>query len=663
MVYRFQRILGVCLPLGLASGLSPQLALAEGDVPGLADMSLEDLVNMDVFQAANLLPTEASKAPGTVYRFDQGDFNRFGVRRLADLLQFVPGFQLSQYRKRHRSIWSRGMLQRYNDKLILLVDGVRQQHFYYGHFDLGDNLALEQIESVEIIQGPASSLYGANALSGLISVKTKDFSALPQLQVSAEYGDNHRSKVTGLYNSENVQVFGSYLDQHAAFRDSRESFIGSEVMQPLDESYQSFYIKARPVEGLTLKLDYNKSTAPFLFIPPTQDGFVEYENWAINASYDVGDFETGRLEVDAFYQDNDGREFEKEQVTRRHGYEEFQSAVMAGINATLFKRYGSHTLALGGSWSRDEAKETEYERLFHFARGFLVVPETGNLLAEPKIVNEDFAVFLQDVWQVTDDLSVTLGTRHDKFDRFGEYTNYRVAAVYSQPGGHTWKFLYGTGIRPPSPREYLKVLEGTTFVAPIPKAERMKSYELSYGYSAQRVKTTVTAFHNRVDDFISEMPTPDGADEFFANSFSSVDMVGIEGVLDVSFSDDFDMRLSASYTDVSSPTYGNTPYVASWLGSVLAHYHLNDSHRIGMSFIYNDNRRDLNSDPSDDAESFIQTNLFVEGQLSPQLNYRLGVDNLLDDTIVDPAADFGPQHNTERTEREIWLSITWKPEL
>lgn len=82
-----------------------------------------------------------------------------------------------------------------------------------------------------------------------------------------------------------------------------------------------------------------------------------------------------------------------------------------------------------------------------------------------------------------------------------------------------------------------------------------------------------------------------------------------------------------------------------------------------MSFIYNDNRRDLNSDPSDDAESFIQTNLFVEGQLSPQLNYRLGVDNLLDDTIVDPAADFGPQHNTERTEREIWLSITWKPEL
>lgn len=662
-MYRLRRLLGACLPLGAVLGVVPQLANASDHGTELASLSLEELVNIDVFQAANLLPTEAGKAPGTVYRFDQADFRRFGVRRLDDLLQFVPGFQLSQYRKRHRSIWSRGMLQRYNDKLILLVDGVRQQHFYYGHFSLGDNFPLEQIESVEIIQGPASSLYGANALSGLISITTREFSTLPQLQMSAEYGDNHRSKVSGLYNSDKVQVFGSYLDQHAPFRDSRKSFIGSDVLQPLDESYQSFYVKARPVDGLTLKLDYSKNTTPFLLIPPTQDAFVEYENWSVNASYDVGDFESGRLELDAFYQNNEGREFEKEQVTRRHGYEEFQNAVMAGINGTLFKAYGNHTLALGGSWRQDQAKETRYERLFHFADGFLPVPETGDLLREPKIVNEDIAFFVQDVWTVTNDLSVTLGARYDKFDRFGDYGNFRIAAVYSQPGGHTWKFLYGTGIRPPSPREYLKVLEGTTFVAPIPEAERMKSYELAYGYKTDRINTQVTLFHNRVDDFIGEMPTPDGADEFFANIFSSVDILGVESVVDVVVSDNLDLRFSASYTDISTSEFNNAPYAASWVGSVLAHYHLGNSHRLGMSLIYNDTRRDLNGDSSDDAGSFVQANLFLEGRWTPQLSYRVGVDNLFDDHTLDPAADFGGQHNTERSEREVWLSVTWTPEL
>lgn len=86
-----------------------------------AELSLKELTELDVFSAANLLPTKKAKAPGTVYSFDRQDFDRMGVRRLEDVLAFVPGFQVNQYRKRHRSIWARGLLDLYNDKLVLVL--------------------------------------------------------------------------------------------------------------------------------------------------------------------------------------------------------------------------------------------------------------------------------------------------------------------------------------------------------------------------------------------------------------------------------------------------------------------------------------------------------------------------------------------------------------
>src|SRR5690606_16108809 len=71
-----------------------------------SSMSLNDLLALEVFSSASLLPSQESKAPGTVYSFSSRDFRRFGARRLEDLLQFIPGIQLNQYRKRHQTAWA-----------------------------------------------------------------------------------------------------------------------------------------------------------------------------------------------------------------------------------------------------------------------------------------------------------------------------------------------------------------------------------------------------------------------------------------------------------------------------------------------------------------------------------------------------------------------------
>lgn len=636
-------------------------ANAEADVSDISSLSLKELVALEVFTSASLVPTQLQKAPGTAYTFERKDFKRFGVRRLNDLLQFVPGLQINQYRKRHRSIWSRGILNRYNDKMVLMVDGVRVRHLYYNHFALGDNLPLEFIDKVEVILGPASSLYGANAFAGIISITTRDFSDRPATELAVEAGNHQRRKVTALYNSNSVQLMASHLDQEAPFSDDRKSFIGGEVLQPADEDYSNISVKLRPLEHLTLKLDYSREQTPFLNIPDTQDGFVHSDRLNLSAHFARGSIAQGRLEATVYYQQDDAREYELEQITQTPGYEEHQNATLAGASFTGIKQISNHTLATGLSWVHEQAERTDFTRHFHFANGFLAVPETGNLLSEPGISNDDYAAFIQDIWEINPDLSLTIGARYDKFERFGSYTNHRAALVYSPDADQTWKLQHGTAIRTPGFREYLKILEGTAFKPPQVGAERVTMTELGYFYQWQQANLNLNMYRGHIDDFIQETPTPDMADEFFTNSNDSYRFNGVEAVLQLRPAARLNSQIGISYLETDTDN-GALPYLAHWTGSLQMDYQYHPNHQLGMSLVYNSARDDVNSF-SDDADAFTIMNLFGSGYITPQLEYRFGIDNLFDKTVFDPAADFGWQHNNERSEREIWMSLTWRSDL
>ncbi|SEQ23420.1 Outer membrane receptor for ferrienterochelin and colicins [Amphritea atlantica] len=636
-------------------------AYARADQQGFSDLSLKELVAMDVFTAASLVPTQVNKAPGTVYTFNRDDFKRYGVRRLEDLLQFVPGLQLNQYRKRHRAIWARGVLDRYNDKMILMVDGVRVRQLYYNHFSLGDNLPLEYLETVEVILGPASSLYGANAFAGIISVTTRNFSDTEQLEMGLEAGSNQRAKGTALYNSGKLQLFASHLDQDAPFRSERKSFIGGESLQPRDEDYSNIHIKAQPLPRLTLQLDYNRSETPFLFIPSTQDAYIDSDFLNLSAHYETGSIEEGQLETTFYYQKDNTREYELEQTTQSPGYEEYQNGIMAGASLTLLKQFQLHTLAGGISWNYEQAQRSDYRRSYHFSSGFLSPPETGNLLSEPGITNNDYVAFAQDIWQIHPDLSLTIGGRFDYFEQFGGYFNHREALVYTPDTQQTWKLQHGTAIRTPGFREYLKVLEGTSFQPPQVDAERITMSELGYLYQWDEASMNINLFNSQIDDFIQETPTPDDADEYFTNSNTVYRMRGAELLLTLRPMRKLNTRVGISYLETESDGE-SLPYLAAWTGSLQTDYQISNDHLLGASLIYSSRRTDTNSF-DDGADSFATVNLFGSGKLTQALNYSFGIDNLFDKRVMDPAADFGKQYNNERSERELWLRLEWNHDL
>ncbi len=627
----------------------------------LLDMSLRELMEIEVVNAPSLLPTTRTHAPGTVYRFGKNDFLRLGVRRLDELMRFVPGFQLNQYRKRHVNLWTRGNIDRYNNKMLLFIDGIPVRQVYYGHFSAGEQLPLEKVDHIEVILGPASSLYGANAFGGAILVTTLTLPDQAEGEVSVEGAGNQRGKGTGLWRNDKVMLFGSYLSQKAPFSDDRKSFIGGDTRQPLDETYGDLFVKGSPLPGLTLALDTQRNKTPYVFMADNQDVFIEEAPLTVSASYEKGDAKSGRVEARFWTTRDDIREYNIEQSSRKPAYEERQNATTYGARLVGFKELlPGHTVTLGATWDHTEAGNMDWTLLWHYKSGWLGAPSTGSLLRDPSTKTDDYGLFVQDVWEVAESLTLTVGGRYDIYQDFDNFANYRVGLVWAADDAQTVKLLYGTAHRTPTYREYQKVLEGTDFAPPAPSPEQMKTAELGYSYQWENALLTTTLFRNEFTRPIRETPTPDGSDEYFANSVAGWTMTGVETAVESHVTDNLTAQATVAWLEAKQEGGESLPYLAQITGSFNIDYRWIEGSYVGASVFYNSDRSDTNDYTDDDPGSFAVVNLHGHGSVSDRLDYAFGVDNVADARVYDPAGDFGAQRNTEEGRRTIWGKLTYR---
>ena len=144
----------------------------------LPDLSLNDLRQVRVervFGASERLQP-VTEAPASVTIVTAEDIRRYGYRTLADILRGVRGFYVSNDRN-YSYVGARGFAKPgdYNTRILLLVNGHRVNDNVYDQASVGGEFGLDMaaIERVEIIRGPAASLYGTNAVFGVINVITR----------------------------------------------------------------------------------------------------------------------------------------------------------------------------------------------------------------------------------------------------------------------------------------------------------------------------------------------------------------------------------------------------------------------------------------------------------------------------------------------------------
>lgn len=140
----------------------------------LTSMSLEQLMAIEVTSVSKHAEPIAT-APAAIFVLTGDDIRRSGVRSIPAALRMVPGVNVAQINPGNWAISARGFNSRFANKLLVLIDGrsVYTPLFSGVYWDVQDTL-MEDIDRIEVIRGPGASLWGANAVNGVINIITKD---------------------------------------------------------------------------------------------------------------------------------------------------------------------------------------------------------------------------------------------------------------------------------------------------------------------------------------------------------------------------------------------------------------------------------------------------------------------------------------------------------
>jgi len=140
------------------------------DLDELLDLDLEEFMEV---VAASKTPQKLSEAPATVRVITAEQIQERGYFTLEDVLSDLPGFQFRNIVGFNSYVFLRGVPNQ-NNLLLVLVDGIQINELNSGGFYGGGQFNLSNVKSIEIVYGPASALYGTNAMSGIINIITYD---------------------------------------------------------------------------------------------------------------------------------------------------------------------------------------------------------------------------------------------------------------------------------------------------------------------------------------------------------------------------------------------------------------------------------------------------------------------------------------------------------
>jgi iron complex outermembrane receptor protein len=162
---------GVLVGLLLAVPAWPQNSPKPADLSG---KSIEDLMNIEVTSASKKAQ-KLSQVAAAIFVITQEDIRRSGATNIPDLLRMVPGLDVAQMNANTWAISARGFNLQFADKLLVLIDGRAVYTPLFGgvYWDAQD-VPPEDIDRIEVIRGPGGTVWGANAVNGVINIITKN---------------------------------------------------------------------------------------------------------------------------------------------------------------------------------------------------------------------------------------------------------------------------------------------------------------------------------------------------------------------------------------------------------------------------------------------------------------------------------------------------------
>lgn len=439
----------------------------------------------------------ADTAPASISVITREQLALEPVHDLADALRGEPGIGLSGVGLARRGISVRGMDPGYT---MTLLDGMRINNsgdsIAHSDYDLGW-MPVEAIERIEVVRGPMSSLYGSEALGGVVNVisRTATDRWLGSLRgsIGLTDADSVRRRQLGFYAGGPLvaDTLGlSVFAEHARIDETPSALVaGTSRLEARDSDSGSATLSWTPDELQRIDLRWlggreqrvrhalQGGARPYLYESRDE---VDRAQWALSHRGDWGWGES-RLRASRSSIDKVNRRAPGVPTGPQHLRDEV-------VDGHVARRFGRHRITVGGEWRRESLAD-------------VLVNDDGR----DEVVHR--AVFVQDEFALADGWELVVGNRYDRHQRFGEQHSPRVYLVHER-GDWVFKGGAGRGFRAPtlkqSSPDYHASIAGLLelYGNPQLRPEIGTTYEFSGLYRGSGWRLQAAAFENRLRDLI-----------------------------------------------------------------------------------------------------------------------------------------------------------------
>lgn len=463
----------------------------------LTKLSLEDLLNTEITSVSRKEQT-LSRTAAAVYVISDEDIRRSGAKTIPDLLRMVPGLFVAQIDATTWAITARGFNGLFANKLLVLIDGRSVYTPMFGgvHWEM-QNLPLSDIERIEVIRGPGGTLWGANAVNGVINVITKTSEATQGGRVFGTFGVEQRGAVEARYGGRvgegmHYRLYGKHSNRGSNasledFADPDGSSVNLGGMRiDWGGSVHSMTLQGSAQDGRGRHIDSMTVVAPPWEVVGVDD--TRFTEGNVTFSWTRSSSSRSETGVQAYYEDYTRRNWQIGERWRTIDIDTRQRKAL-GRRHELVAGFGyrhSSTSIVNGS---DVA--------------FYPPTERSHL----------FTAFVQDELEVTDALRVTPGSKFEHNSFTGVEAQPSLRMTWAPTTRHSVWAAASRAVRTPT-----KVDRGVEVLAsaspgfggvpiailiegnPDLEAENLRALEAGYRVQMGRVSLDVTAFRNDYSD-------------------------------------------------------------------------------------------------------------------------------------------------------------------
>lgn len=518
-----------------------------------------------------------SLAPAVTTVITAEDIKEIGATDLDQVLETVPGLHVSNSPRGYSPLYTiRGIYTESNPQILVLINDIPITNVYVGdRSQVWGGMPINNIARIEIIRGPGSALYGADAFSGTINIITKTADDINGTEFGTRMG-SFDTREGWILHGGKWKGFDIALSLEVLKTDGQDGIIDADSQTAYDALFSSNASLAPgsvnlQKESIDTRVDISRGG--WRFRAGYQGRYDVGTGAGVAQALDPkGTNDSDRINADLTYNTNLGEYWD---ITGQISYFDtsaesdlvlypegaFGGAFPEGMigNPYVYERHTrlglssfyhgikDHHIRLGAGAIHNDMYKIEESKNYD-VNGFPlpggltdVSDDPSNVFMEPHDRKVSY-IFAQDEWAFAPDWNLTGGIRYDHYSDFGSTTNPRAALVWQTRYNLTTKLLYGRAFRAPAFNELYNINNPVSLGNPDLRPEKIDTYEIAFDYQhSSALNTKINLFKYRMSDILRIAPIT-----LVTQNSGEIDGKGLE--LETTYTLNQDIKLVGNYS-------------------------------------------------------------------------------------------------------------------